>query len=208
MTPDESEQQAWDPDVRDVYLKDRRRAACGHASDTIELAVKTVIALSGFPPSRTHNLRVLLGEVRSEAWRRELTEIVGASGLVVKDVLAWHALSAYTTDEGKQWRKAEADLTAMVQLAHDAALYADGVFMAEGGDPAPSRMVTSKSPGCGDSPGVHRRGQPGAVRASTKDSKTASAMAAISVSVRVLDGVLGEHRGHLESERLGLGRGR
>ena len=141
MTPDESEQQAWDPDVRDVYLKDRRRAACGHASDTIELAVKTVIALSGFPPSRTHNLRVLLGEVRSEAWRRELTEIVEASGLGVQDVLAWHALSAYTTDEGKQWRKAEADLTAMVQLAHDAALYADGVFMAEGGDPAPSRMV-------------------------------------------------------------------
>lgn len=29
----------------------------------------------------------------------------------------------------------------MVQLAHDAALYADAAFLAEGGDPAPSRMV-------------------------------------------------------------------
>ena len=141
MTPDEAERQARDPDVRDVYRKDRRMTVCGHAADTVELAVKTVIALSGFPPMRTHNLRALLGQVQSDVWRRELTEIVEVSGLAVDDVLAWHVQSAYTTDQDKQWRKAEADLAVMVQLAHDVVLYADATFLAEGGDPAPSRMV-------------------------------------------------------------------
>lgn len=141
MTSDEAERQARDPDMRNEYRKDRRMTVCGHAADTIELAVKTVIALSGFPPMRTHDLRALLGQVNSDVWRRELTEIVEVSGLAVEDVLAWHVQSAYTTDQGKQWRKAEADLAVMVQLAHDVVLYADEAFGAEGGDPAPSRMV-------------------------------------------------------------------
>ncbi len=141
MTADEAERQARDPDVRNEYLKDRRMTACGHAADTIELAVKTVIALLGSSPLRKHNLRALLGQVRSEARRRELAEIVEAAGLGAKDALAWHVRSAYTTDQGEQWRKAEADLAGMVQLACDAALYADAAFLAEGGDPVPSRMV-------------------------------------------------------------------
>lgn len=141
MTPDEAERQARNPDVRNVYRKDRRMAACGHAADTVELAVKAVIALSGFPPMRKHDLRALLGQVRSDIRRRELTEIVEASGLAVEEVLAWHVQSAYTTDQGKQWRKAEADLAVMVQLAHDVVLYADEAFRAEGGDPVSSQMV-------------------------------------------------------------------
>ena len=56
-------------------------------------------------------------------------------------MLARHVQSAYTTDQDKQWGKAEADLAVMVQLAHDVALYADESFLAAGGDPAPSRMV-------------------------------------------------------------------
>lgn len=141
MTADEAERQARDPDVRNVYRKDRRMTACGHAADTIELAVKTVIALSGFPPMRTHNLRSLLGQVQSDVWRRELTAIVEGSGFAVEDVLAWHVQSAYTTDQDKQWDKAEADLAVIVKLAHDVVLYADEAFLAEGGDPALSRMV-------------------------------------------------------------------
>ena len=150
LHPDSYEQAAEDEQERDIALKNRRRMVCGHAADASEVAVKTVIALGGTSPARTHDIEDLLAQVRSRPMRQELATIVEEMAAIVEScgvgpeaISAWHVKATYANDVEAQWVDAQAQMPKMVQLAHDLAVRADRAFEAAGGDPAVSRRVKS-----------------------------------------------------------------
>ena len=140
MHPDENEL-VGDAFQRERELKERRRTACGRAADVIEAAVKTVIALGGVSPTKTHNLAELVDQIEPPAQRAQVVGLLQASSLPMNSILAWHVKSNYANDVETQWTDAADQLAAMVQLAHDMAIHADRAFTAAGGDPVLSQSV-------------------------------------------------------------------
>ena len=140
MLPDENEL-VGDAFQRERELKERRRTACGRAADVIEAAVKTVVALGGVSPTKTHNLAELVDQVGPPERRAQVVSLVRASSLPMDSISAWHVKSNYANDVEKQWSDAADQLAAMVQLAHDMAVHADRVFTAADSDLILSRSV-------------------------------------------------------------------
>ncbi len=143
LHPDTYEQAADDEQEREHALKNRRRMVCGHAADASEVAVKTVIALGGISPIRTHDIKDLLGQVRPRSMRQEMAAIVESCGVGPEAVSAWPVKATYANDVEVQWIDAEAQMPGMVQLAHDLAACANRAFAAAGGDAVVSRRVRS-----------------------------------------------------------------
>lgn len=73
----------------------------------------------------------------------EMAAIVESCGVGPEAISAWHVKATYANDVEAQWVGAQAQMSEMVQLAHDLAAWADRAFEAAGGDPAVSRRVKS-----------------------------------------------------------------
>lgn len=140
MLPDENEL-VGDAFQRERELKERRRTACGCAADVVEASVKTVIALGGVSPIKTHNLEELLAQIEPPKQRAQVVGLLQASSVPVDSISTWHVKANYANDVETQWADAADQLAAIVQLAHDMAVHADQAFTAVGGDPILSRSV-------------------------------------------------------------------
>ena len=140
MLPDENEL-VGDAFQRERELKERRRTACGRAADVVVAAVKTVIALGGASPAKTHNLAELIRQVEPSERRAQVASLVRASSVPMDSISAWHVKANYANDVETQWADAADQLAGMVQLAHDMAVHADSAFTAAGGDPILSRSA-------------------------------------------------------------------
>lgn len=140
MLPDENEL-VDDAFQRERELKERRRTACGRAADVVEAAVKTVIALGGVSPTKTHNLVELVDQIEPPEQRAQVVGLLQAASVPVDSISAWHVKSNYANDVETQWADAADQLAATVQLAHDTAVHANRAFTAADGDPVLSRSV-------------------------------------------------------------------
>ena len=99
----------------------------------IELAVKTVITAAGISPARKHDIGLLLKQVEPASLRREFSEMIRVSGVSTEEISAWHVKANYANDVERQWADAEAQVTGMVQLAHNMAALARDAFTDAGG---------------------------------------------------------------------------
>ena len=140
MLPDENEL-VGDALQREREWKERRRTACGRAADVIEAAVKTVIALGGVSPIKTHDLAELVEQIEPPEQRAQVVGLLQASPVPVDSISAWHVKSNYANDVETQWADAANQLASLVQLAHDMAVHADRAFTAADGDPVLSRSA-------------------------------------------------------------------
>ena len=134
LLPDEFEVMA-DASDTERYRLHRMRQICGDASRAIENALKTLVALEGTSPKKVHNIDGLLAQMRdrhlAEGVRRSVTD----TGLTAKRITDWHVKSNYADDIEVQWVEAEADKTAMVNLAGTCATAAADAYRAAGGNP-------------------------------------------------------------------------
>ena len=140
MLPDENEL-VGDDFQRQRELKERRRTACGRAADVVEASVKTLIALGGASPAKTHNMAELVDQIEPPERRAQVASRLRGSSVPMNAISAWHVKANYANDVETQWADAADQLAGMVQLAHDMAVDADRAFTAAGGDPALSRSV-------------------------------------------------------------------
>ena len=140
MLPDENEL-VGDALQRQREMKERRRTACGRAADVVEAAVKTLIALGGASPAKTHNLAELVGQIEPPERRAQVVGHLRGSSVPMNAISAWHVKANYANDVETQWSDAADQLAGMVQLAHDMAVQADQAFTTAGGDPTLSRSV-------------------------------------------------------------------
>ena len=119
MLPSALERVAEEDWMRDRELKNRRRFACGHAADAIEMSIKTVIAVHGVSPSRTHDLEALIKQIPSKPHRDQITTVLVESG-----------------------EDAKAQMPPMIRAAHALAVYADTVHTAAGGQSSAPGVLT------------------------------------------------------------------
>ena len=133
MGPSALEKVAEEDWMRDRELKNRRRFACGHAADAIEISVKTVIALHGVSPPHTHDLEVLIKQIPSKPHQAQIAAVLTESGLTLKQISAWHVKANYANDLSTQWEDAKTQMPGMIQAAHAMAIYANTVHTAAGG---------------------------------------------------------------------------
>lgn len=140
MLPDENEL-VGDAFQHERELKERRRTACDRAADVVEAAVKTVIALGGVSPPKTHNLAELLAQIEPPEQRAQVVGLLQVSSVPVDSISAWHVKADYANDVETQWADAADQLAAMVQLAHDTAVHANRAFTTADGDPILTRSV-------------------------------------------------------------------
>ena len=128
LLPDQFELDADSPDEAEMYLRNRRVEVCGHAADAAEVAVKTLIALGGVSPPKSHNLAELVAWVEPRSVRAEIAGIVWSSSVPVAAASAWHVGAGYSNDIDRKWAAAEAQAAGMVQLAHDCSVGAERAF--------------------------------------------------------------------------------
>lgn len=140
MLPDENEL-VGDALQRQRELKERRRTACGRAADVIEAAVKTLIALGGASPAKTHNLAELVDQIELPERRAQVASRLRGSSVPMNAISAWHVKANYANDVETQWADAADQLAGMMQLAHDMVIQADQAFTTADGDLALSRSV-------------------------------------------------------------------
>lgn len=140
MLPDENEL-VGDALQRQRELKERRRTACGRAADVIEAAVKTVIALGGVSPTKTHDLAELVDHIEPPERHAQVIGLVRASSLPMNSISSWQVEANYAHDVETQWADAADQLAELVKLAHDTAAQADRAFITAGGDSTLSRSV-------------------------------------------------------------------
>lgn len=134
LLPDEFEVMARAEDG-EPYRLNRMRQICGDASRAIENALKTLVALEGTSPLKVHNINDLLAPMRDRRLAEGMRRSVAGAGLTAKRITDWHTKSNYGNDVEVQWVEAEADKTAMVNLAGACATAAADAYRAAGGDP-------------------------------------------------------------------------
>lgn len=134
LLPDEFEVMARAEDG-EPYRLNRMRQICGDASRAIENALKTLVALEGTSPLKVHNINGLLAQMRDRRLTEGMRRSVAGAGLTAKRITDWHTKSNYGNDVEVQWVEAEADKTAMVNLAGACATAAADAYRAAGGDP-------------------------------------------------------------------------
>lgn len=142
MGPSALERVAEEDWMRDRELKNRRRFACGHAADAIEISVKTVIALHGVSPPHTHDLEVLIKQIPSKPHQAQIAAVLTESGITLKQISAWHVKANYANDLSTQWEDAKAQMPGMIQAAHAMAIYANTAHTAAGGQSAAPGVLT------------------------------------------------------------------
>ena len=120
--------------TRDVAFKNRKRFICGHAADTIENAVKTVIALGAASPPPWHNLGKLAQMVQDPRVFERISAILSASGVPINKMSEWHVKANYSNEIEDQWVDAARHLPGMIRTAHTMAAYVSGLFRDAGGD--------------------------------------------------------------------------
>ena len=140
LLPDEFEVMA-DASDSEPFRLNRMRQICGDASRVIENALKTLVALEGTSPLKVHDINDLLAQMRDRRLAEGVRRSVAGAGLTAKGITDWHVNSNYANDVEVQWAKAEADKTAMVNLAGACALAAADAYRAAGGDPQLLRML-------------------------------------------------------------------
>ena len=134
LLPDEFEVLADAFDTEWCRLN-RMRQICGDASRVIENALKTLVALEGTSPKKIHDIDDLLAPMRDRRLAEGVRRSVTGAGLTAKRITDWHTKSNYGNDVEVQWVEAEADKTAMVNLAGACATAAANAYRAAGGDP-------------------------------------------------------------------------
>lgn len=134
LLPDEFEVMA-DASDTERYRLHRMRQICGDASRAIENALKTLVALEGTSPLKVHDINGLLAQMRDRRLAEGVRRSVASAGLTAEGITKWHAKSNYADDVEVQWVEAEADKTAMVNLAGACAAAAANAYRAAGGDP-------------------------------------------------------------------------
>ena len=134
LRPDEFEAAAGASDG-ERYRLNRMRQICGDAARAIENALKTLVALEGTSPKKVHNIDDLLAQMRDRRLAEGVRRSIASSGLTGKAIANWHVKSNYANDVKIQWVEAEADKTAMVNLAGACAAAAADAYRAAGGDP-------------------------------------------------------------------------
>ncbi len=142
MGPSALERVAEEDWMRDRELKNRRRFACGHAADAIEMSIKTVIAVHGVSPARTHDLEALIKQIPSKPHRDQITTVLVKSGVALELMSAWHVKANYANDLSAQWEDAKAQMPSMIRAAHAMAVYADTVHTAAGGQSSAPGVLT------------------------------------------------------------------
>ena len=133
MGPSALERVAEEDWMRDRELKNRRRFACGHAANAIEMSIKTVIAPHGVSPSHTHDLEALIKQILSEPHRAQVAAILTESGVAPELMSTWPVKANYANDLETQWKDAQAQMPSMIRAAHALAIYADKAHTTAGG---------------------------------------------------------------------------
>ena len=131
LLPSESETESGDERER----LDRMRRLCGESGRAVEAAAKTLVALGGASPERTHSIAVLLGQMPDRTLAGQVEEQLTGSGvLTLAHISDWHTESNYADDIETQWAEAESQKAAMVTAATRCAQMARDRYVAAGGD--------------------------------------------------------------------------
>ena len=131
LLPSESEIESGDERER----LDRMRRLCGESGRAVEAAVKTLIALGGASPERTHSIAALLGQMPDQALAGQVEKLLTRRGaLTLAQISDWHMKSNYSDDVEIQWAEAESQKSAMVAAATGCAQMARDRYVAAGGD--------------------------------------------------------------------------
>ena len=142
MLPSALERVAEEDWMRERELKNRRRFACGHAADAIEMSVKTVMALQGVSPSHIHNLEKLINQIPSKSHRTQITAILTKSGITLKQISAWHVKANYANDLPTQWEDAKTQMPQMIKAAHAISIYTETAHSKAGGKSSAPGVLT------------------------------------------------------------------
>ena len=142
MLPSALERVAEEDWMRDRELKNRRRFACGHAANAIEMSIKTVIALHGVSPSHTHDLEALIKQIPSEPHQAQITAILTEAGVATELMSTWHVKANYANDLETQWKDAQTQMPSMIRAAHAMAVYADKAHTTAGGQSSAPGALT------------------------------------------------------------------
>ena len=142
MLPSALERIAEEDWMRERELKNRRRFACGHAADAIEMSVKTVMALQGVSPPHIHNLEKLINQIPSKSHRTQITAILTKSGITLKQISAWHVKANYANDLPTQWQDAKTQMPQMIKAAHAISIYAKTAHSKAGGKSSAPGVLT------------------------------------------------------------------